>query len=253
MVRNKSFSGALAMLSQKNLLLAAAFSVCFSFSASAADNNTPAATGYAPGSNELVKSWASLPDYSGVKGSNHPLFVYVYTGLRNDKVIPKNPQAQFLEGSDFLNNADVKEKLKNFTCARLDINILSKPKEAPKGWPPDLLGLFRGLRIGVMIFNSDITTPISIGANPLPTANYLKTACDKVMEYEAKKQMNAPAIKPEQKKPEEPKPAAPAENKVNFGGPAATDAKPATAPASTSTAPASTPTATKKPSASDSE
>lgn len=114
------------MLDAKRFFPALAFLLCLAFSLQA---------GYAPGTGAVAK-WDSAPDYGQFRKSSRPICLYFYFSLfQNVKAQPPNPAAQYLEGSDFLGNSEVRKKLESFRCVKYNLNATADPTKTPRAGP----------------------------------------------------------------------------------------------------------------------
>ncbi len=151
---------------------------------------TPPPEQYTPGVGGAVASWTTQ-DYDQLKNSTQAICLYVYLPTKG-----VFPEAKFIE-NDFLSNAEVAAKLKNWRCVKIDAAKINTMKH----WPKDLLQRAKTGRFTVMLLSSDLVQQSSFTraeADPKrfvasidATAKYqekVKAAIEKRQEMEREKE-----------------------------------------------------------------
>jgi hypothetical protein len=104
-----------------------------------------------PGTTGAVTSW-SCQDYDQLKAVGMPVCLYIYTNNKRAE-----PQAEFLEGKDFLADPEVQKSLKRFHCVKMDV---TRSTTIPKNFPRDLIEKFKAQKFAVVLISSDFSQQI---------------------------------------------------------------------------------------------
>jgi hypothetical protein len=155
---------------------------------------------YATGAG-AVTSWSTSPDFDNIRSSTMPVCIYVYQG----RTTGANPEAEHLEGSNFLNNADVQKTLKKFSCYK--INVVRSDK-MPKNLQRELAEKFKAQKFAVILMSSDMKQEFTFKKDPFGALaadpKLLIASAEKVLKYqESLKAAEAKADKAKGKDKEE--------------------------------------------------
>jgi hypothetical protein len=99
-----------------------------------------------PGSTGAVKSW-TCQDYDQLKAVGMPICLYIYTNFKRAA-----PEAEFLEGKDFLEDPDVQKAVKKFHCVKMDV---TRSTTIPKNFPREMIEKFKSQKFAVVLISSD--------------------------------------------------------------------------------------------------
>lgn len=141
-----------------------------------------------------------------------PALLYIYYGGKG-----ANVDAKFLEGADFLGDAEVQKQFKNFQCLRMDI---SRSDKMPKNWPLAITDRAKSFKNCLAVLTSDFSNIVYFKKVPSDAGvleakpKSLLAAMENTLKYEAKKKEQADKEakdkpKEEAAKEEKPKPAIP--------------------------------------------
>jgi hypothetical protein len=101
-----------------------------------------------PGTTGAVAKW-SCQDYDQLKAVGMPVCLYIYQNFKRTA-----PEAEFLEGKDFLDDAEVQKSLKRFHCVKMDV---TRSTTIPKNFPRELVEKFKAQKFAVVLISSDFS------------------------------------------------------------------------------------------------